>query len=111
MIATRDRARQAALAYHQARADRDMQRALDQVADDVVLDGPAGRAEGVLAFADRLSADLRILERTELVAVFGDDDSALLIHDDRTLTAAARSATHVTVEDGHITHMRFATAA
>lgn len=106
MIATRDRARQTALAYHQARAHRDLPAALDQVADDVVLDGPSGRAEGVLAFADRLGGELRSLERTDLVAVFGDDDTALLIHDDRTLTATHRTATHVTVQRGRIIAMR-----
>lgn len=105
MIATRDRARQAALAYHQARARRDLSCALDHIADDVVLDGPAGHAEGILAFADRLGAELQALERTELVAVFGDDATALLIHDDQTLTAASRTATHVTVEDGRIIRM------
>jgi hypothetical protein len=107
MIATRDRARQAALAFHQARAHRDLPAALDQVADDVVLDGPAGRVEGVLAFADRLGGELRSLERTDLVAAFGDDETALLIHDDRTLTAAHRTATHVTVHEGRITSMRW----
>jgi hypothetical protein len=105
MIATRDHARQTALAFHQARARRDLSFALEQVADDVVLDGPAGRAEGILAFADRLGAELRDLERTDLVAVFGDDATALLIHDEQTLTAAGRTATHVVVEGGRITRM------
>ena len=106
MITTRDRARQTALAYHHARAARDVARALEHVDDDVVLEGPDGRAEGILAFADRLGADLRDLERTDLVAVFGADATALLIHDDRTLTASGRSATHVTVRDGRIVHVR-----
>jgi hypothetical protein len=106
MIATtRDHARQAALAYHQARARRDLSCALDHVADDIVVDDPADRAEGILAFADRLGAELRALERTDLVAVFGDDTTALLIHDDQTLTAAGRTATHVTVQDGRITRI------
>jgi hypothetical protein len=102
MIATRDRARQAAPSFHQARARRDLSCALDHVADDVVVEGPDGRAEGILAFADRLGAELQALERTDLVAVFGDDATALLIHDDQTLTAAGRAATHVTVEEGRI---------
>jgi hypothetical protein len=105
MIATRDDARQAALAYHQALAGRDLPCALDHVADDIVWDDPAGRAEGILAFADRLGAELRSLEHTDLVAIFGDDTTALLIHDDQTLTASGRTATHVTVQDGRITRI------
>lgn len=108
MIATRDGARQAALAYHRARANRDVRGVLDQVWDEVVVDGPDGRADGVLPFVDRLSADLRGLERTDLVAVFGDDETAVLIHDDRTLAAATRTATHVTVQDGRISYIRSA---
>ena len=111
MITTRDRAQQTALAYHRARAARDMPRALEHVADDVVLEGPDGRAEGILAFADRLGADLRGLERTDLVAVFGDDATALLIHDDRTLATSGRAATHVAVRDGRIVHVRLSPSA
>lgn len=106
-ITTHGCARQIAVAYHQAWARRDLPGALEHIADDVVCDGPSGRVDGVLAFADVLSAQLRELEHTDLVAAFGDDTTAVLIHDDQTIAAPrGRAAMHVTVEDGQITYMR-----
>ena len=107
MIATEDRARQIALAYHEAWARRDIAGALEHVADDVVCDSPAGRIEGILAFADSLSAYFQLLERTQLVAAFGDERTAVLIHENQTIPVpSAPAATHLTVEDGRITYMR-----
>ena len=107
MIATEGRARRIALACYEAWARRDMAGALEHVDDDVVCDGPDGRVEGVLAFADLLGASLRELERTDLRAAFGDDRSAVLLHDDRTMRSPrARSATHVMLRDGRISYVR-----
>ena len=107
MIATGDRARQIALAYHEAWARRDIAGALEHVADDVVCDSPAGRIEGVVAFADSLSAYFQLLERTRLVAAFGDERTAVLIHDNQTIPApSAPAATHVTIEGARIAYMR-----
>jgi hypothetical protein len=103
---THDHARQVALAYHAAWARRDLPTVLDHVADDVVCDTPAGRVEGVLAFADLIGSQLRALERTDLVGAFGDATTAVLIRRDQTLTVPdLRAAVHVTVDNGRITHM------
>ena len=112
MITTQDDARRIALSYYEAWARRDIAGALDHVTDDVVCDGPAGHIEGVLAFTDLLSADFSALERTDLVAAFGDATSAVLIHRDQTMSApTASAATHVTVEDGRIVSMRLSDGA
>jgi hypothetical protein len=106
LFTTHDHARQVALAYHAAWARRDLETALAHVADDVVCDTPAGRVEGVVAFADLLGSQLRALERTDLVGAFGDGTTAVLIRHDQTLTAPRqRAAVHVTVDGGRITHM------
>jgi hypothetical protein len=76
--------------------------ALELVDDEVVCDG----VEGILPFADRLSARFDVLERSDLIAAFGDDTTAVLLHHDQTIPAPdAPAATHVTVADGRITQM------
>ena len=49
----------------------------------------------------------RIVTGSELVACFGDDSTAVLLYETRTVPVAdAPGAEHLTVSGGKITHMR-----
>ncbi len=76
---------------------------------DVRTDADGGAAFARPVLLGAVPARLcRVLERTDLVAVFGDGATAVLIHDDQTLTGVRRMATHVTVQDGRIVELRTA---
>jgi ketosteroid isomerase-like protein len=100
-------AREIALAYHHAWARRDLAGALTAVADDVVCDVPSGQTRGILEFADLVSAQLQVLEHTDVLVAFGSGDTAVVFHHDQTITRpSVLMATHVSVADGRITRMR-----
>lgn len=102
------RALQVALAYYGAWASKDLERTMSFVADDIVCDAPAGRIEGARAYRGFLESFFRLLRRAELIASFGDDETAMLLHDNDTVPVpSAPSAAHFTVEDGTITRVRF----
>jgi len=82
-----------ALAYHEAWS-RDFERAMTHVADDIVCDAPAGRIEGA--------------EGAELIAAFGDEETALVMYDTDTVPVkGAPGAECVAVKDGRIVRSRF----
>ncbi len=97
-----------ALAYHEAWKDRDLERALSYIADDIVCDAPAGRLEGADAYRAFLTPFFRILKGTTLLAAFGDDDQALIMYDAETIPVpSAPGAECVTVRNGRIVYSRF----
>ncbi len=97
-----------ALAYHQAWAERDLDRAMTYVAEDVVCDAPPGRIEGAEAYRNFLAPYLAMLRGVRLVAAFGDDDTALVMYDSATVPVpSAPGAECVTVRDGRIVYSRF----
>jgi len=100
---------QIASAYYRAWTGKDLDAAMAHVADDVVLDAPAGRIVGARGYREFLEPFAqRFLIRAELIAAFGDDATALLMYDTETLPAkSAPAAECLTVVDGRITHNRF----
>jgi hypothetical protein len=97
-----------ALAYYDAWTSRDFERAMTYIADDIVCDAPAGRIEGAGAYGEFMGPFVQILERAELIAAFGDDDTAVVMYDTDTVPVkGAPGAEHVTVVDGKITRSRF----
>ena len=100
---------QIALAHHRAWTGRDIDTAMTYIADDVVLDAPAGRLTGVRAYREFLEPFAgRFLIRAEMVAAFGDDRTALLMYDTETVPAkSAPAAECATVRDGRIVYNRF----
>ncbi|MDR8409717.1 nuclear transport factor 2 family protein [Nonomuraea sp. 3-1Str] len=100
---------QIALAHHRAWTGKDLDGAMRYIADDVVLDAPAGRIAGIQAYREFLAPFAeRFLVRAELIAAFGDDDTALLMYDAETIPAkSAPAAECVTVRDGKIVYNRF----
>jgi ketosteroid isomerase-like protein len=97
-----------ALAYYDAWTSKDFDRAMTYVADDVVCDAPAGRIEGAAAYREFMGPFVRILERAELLAAFGDDETAVVVYDTATSPVpSAPGAECVTVVDGKIARSRF----
>jgi hypothetical protein len=100
---------QIALAHHRAWTDKDLAAAMTYIADDVVLDAPAGRLTGIRSYREFLRPFAeQFLIHAELVAAFGDDTTALLMYDTETIPAtSAPAAECVTVHDGKIVYNRF----
>jgi hypothetical protein len=96
-----------ALAYHRAWTGGDMERAMTYVADDIVCDAPAGRLEGADAFRAFMGPFAEILTRSELLAAFGDDRTAVVVYDTDTVPVkGAPGAEWLAVADGKFRHMR-----
>ncbi|MGP4026279.1 nuclear transport factor 2 family protein [Actinomadura sp. 3N407] len=97
-----------ALAYHEAWTGKDFERAMTYIADDIVCDAPAGRIEGADAYRAFMGPFVGMLVRAEIIAAFGDDDTAVLMYDTETVPVKrAPGAECVTVENGKITYSRF----
>ncbi|WP_203906906.1 nuclear transport factor 2 family protein [Rhizocola hellebori] len=97
-----------ALAYHDAWTGKDLDRAMGFIADDIVCDAPAGRIEGAAAYRAFMGPFVEMLISTELIAAFGDDETALIMYDTETvLVKHAPGAECVTVQDGKIVFSRF----
>jgi SnoaL-like domain len=100
---------QVAVAHHRAWTGKDLDAAMTYIADDVVLDAPAGRLTGIQAYREFLRPFAeQFLIRAEMVAAFGDDKTALLMYDTETIPAkSAPAAECVTVRDAKIVYNRF----
>ena len=99
---------QIALAYHEAWTSKDVERAMTYISEDIVCEAPAGRIEGAEAYREFMGPFVTILERAELIAAFGDDETALVMYDTDTVPVkGAPGAECVTVKDGKIVHSHF----
>jgi SnoaL-like protein len=97
-----------ALAYHEAWTGRDLDRAMDFIADDIVCHAPAGRIDGKEAYRAFMGPFVAILRGATLIAAFGDEETALIMYDTQTAPVpSAPGAECVTVVDGRITTSRF----
>ena len=95
------------LAYYQAWTNHDLDTAMSYIADDIVLDSPAGRLEGAEAYRGFIGPFLQILTGSKMIAAFGDDETALVMYDTETVPVkSAPGAECVTVKDGKITYSR-----
>ena len=96
---------QTALAYYDAWTSKDLERVMTYIADDIVCDAPAGRLEGAAAYRDFMGPFVEILLEARLISAFGDEETALVMYDTRTLPVdSAPGAEYVTVEGGKITY-------
>jgi ketosteroid isomerase-like protein len=99
---------QVALAYYRAWSGHDLERAMTYIAEDIVCEAPAGRIEGREAYHSFMARFVQMLIRSELIAAFGDDTTALVMYDTETVPVrSAPGSECVTVTDGKITHSRF----
>jgi hypothetical protein len=95
-----------ALAYHHAWTSGDFGRAMAYVAEDIVCLAPSGRIEGAEAFRAFMGPFAQILTRSELLAAFGDDTTAVLMYDTDTIPVkGAPGAECLKVVDGRIVHL------
>jgi hypothetical protein len=94
-----------AMAYYRAWTGKDIDTAMGHVADDVVCDSPLGRIEGVDGLRQFMAPFAQMLESSEVIAAFGDDQTAVLVYNPHTtLLEDAPSAECFTVRDGRIVH-------
>ncbi len=108
MTETASPALRVALAYHQAWTSHDLDTAMTYIADDIVCDAPPGRLQGAAAYRGFMAPFTQILKRAEMIAAFGDDDTAVTVYDTETVPVpSAPAAECVTVRDGKITYSRF----
>ena len=99
---------QVALAYHQAWTSKDLDQAMNYISEDISCDAPAGRIEGAEAYRAFMAPFVQILADAHMIAAFGDEDTALVMYDTKTVPVkSAPGAECVTVKDGKITHSRF----
>jgi hypothetical protein len=97
-----------ALAYHHAWTGHDVDKAMSYIADDIVCDAPAGRLQGAAAYRSFMGPFVQMLTGSELIAAYGDEDTALIMYDTQTVpVSSAPAAECVTVRDGKITYNRF----
>lgn len=97
-----------ALAYFHAWTGKNLDEAMSYIAEDIVCDAPAGRIEGRDAYRAFMGPFTQILTGAELLAAFGDQESALVMYDTATVPVpSAPAAEYVTVVDGKITRSRF----
>jgi hypothetical protein len=97
-----------ALAYFQAWTGKDLDVAMSYIADDIVCDAPAGRIEGVAAYRQFMGPFTEILLDANLIAAFGDEQTAVVVYDTTTVPVpSAPAAECVTVENGKIVYSRF----
>jgi hypothetical protein len=95
------------LAYYEAWTTATFEDALTHVDESIVCDAPAGRLEGVQAFRGFMEPFTKILTRSELIAAFGDDKTAVLVYDTDTMPVKnAPGAEYHKVTDGKITYIR-----
>jgi SnoaL-like domain len=94
-----------AMDYYHAWTGKDLDRAMTYVADDINLDAPSGRVEGGEAFRQFLAPFAQMLSGADLIAAFGDDQTAVLVYNPHTtLVPDAPTAECFTVRDGKIVH-------
>jgi hypothetical protein len=94
-----------AMAYYQAWTSKDLDQAMAYVADGIVCEAPTGRIEGVEGFRQFMTPFAQMLTGSDLIAAFGDDETAVLMYNPHTtLVENAPSAERFTVRDGRIVH-------
>lgn len=97
-----------ALAYYEAWTGKDVEQAMTYISDDITCDAPAGRIEGADAYRAFMGPFVQMLESSQLIAAFGDDETAMVMYDARTAPVrSAPGAEFLTVKHGKITHSRF----
>ncbi len=100
--------RQVALAYYDAWTNGDFDRAMTYIAQDIICEAPAGRIEGAQAYRAFMEPFVQILVKANLIAAFGDEETAMVMYDTETVPVkSAPGAECVTVRDGKIIHNRF----
>ena len=95
------------LAYFEAWTTKTFDDAIAYVDQSIVCDAPSGRLEGLDAFRSFMEPFTKILTRSELIAAFGDDATAVLMYDTDTIPVKdAPGAEYHEVRNGKISYLR-----
>lgn len=98
---------QVALAYHRAWTGGDFERAMTYISPDIRCQAPAGLMVGADAFRGFMEPFTQTLKNSQLLAAFGDDDTALVMYDTETMQVAEAPAAELhTVSESRIVAMR-----
>ncbi len=107
MTDDRGAALQVALAYHRAWTGGDFEQAMTYIDENIVCLAPAGRLDGAAAFRGFMAPFTQIVTRSNVLAAFGDEETAVVMYDTDTVPVKdAPGAECVTVRGGKIVHMR-----
>lgn len=89
--------------YARAWMGRDLDAAMRYVAEDVVLEAPAGRFEGAQAYREFLERFMGLMTEASVTKVYGDDTGASVHYVTVTKpVAVSRGSDHLTIGDGLI---------
>ena len=95
-----------ALAFHRACAGRDVEQAMSHIAQDIVCRAPAGPVIGADAFRALMRPLSQLLIPSEVIAAFGNTQTAVLIYNTETVSVKnAAVAEYLTVNDNLIVEM------
>lgn len=107
MTETNGQALAVARIYASAIASKDVDRLISVSAEDVTCTSPLGQIEGAAAFRGFQEGFAKMIKHVNLVAVFGDDEHAVVIYDADTYPVAhAVVAEHLVVRNGKIASTR-----
>jgi ketosteroid isomerase-like protein len=98
--------RQIAAAYYTAWTAGDFDEVMKWVADDVVCETPSGLLAGARSFR-KFWVDFvtQVVKRVELIALFGDIDSAVILYScDLACAVDQRVAEWIRIRNGRISH-------
>jgi ketosteroid isomerase-like protein len=97
-----------ALAYYRAWTNKELDQAMSYIAEDIVCEAPAGRLQGAEAYRAFMAPFIEMLVSSNMIAAFGDDETALVMYDTETIPVkSAPGAECVTVREGKISQSRF----
>ncbi len=99
---------QVALAYFDAWTHKDLDHAMTYIAENILCDTPSGRVRGAGAYRAFMAPFMQILTNATIIAAFGNDQTAMLMYDTKTVPARPVPAAEcVTVEHDKITRSWF----
>jgi ketosteroid isomerase-like protein len=108
MTDTTSPALEVALAYYRAWTNKELDTAMSYIAEDIICEAPAGRLQGAEAYRAFMAPFIEMLVSSNMIAAFGDDQTALVMYDTDTIPVkSAPGAECATVREGKISHSRF----
>jgi hypothetical protein len=97
---------QVALAYYHAWTSKDLDQAMTYIAGDIVCDAPAGRIEGAGAYRAFMAPFVQILVKAELLAAFGNSETAVVVYDTETVPVKSAPGARVRHRAGQQDHLQ-----
>ncbi len=107
MTETTGKALAVARIYADGIASKDVNKIMSVSAEDVICTSPLGQTDGAAAFRGFQEGFAKMIKKVTVVAVFGDDEHAVIVYDaDTRPVANAVVAEHLVVNNGKIATTR-----